>query len=213
MKESQTESKSLWQKTPVSNLVRYVPSGILFARMKVKGKLIRRSLKSKSLSVGKLRLSDLEKQERQMAENASSLSEGKMTFGDALQIYRQRLHGDASLKPRTKAHREERIAVLLKTWPSLETTDVRKISKQDCLQWGAGYSTSAVNFNKTAQTLRLILDIPIEAGIRYDNPARFIKTMKVRQQPLQLPSRAQFHYLIESVRAVNKRFRRARGAS
>jgi hypothetical protein len=98
MKESQTESKSVWQKTPVSNLVRYVPSGILFARMKVKGKLIRRSLKSKSLSVGKLRLSDLEKQERQMAENASSLSEGKMTFGDALQIYRQRLHGDASLK-------------------------------------------------------------------------------------------------------------------
>jgi integrase len=174
--------------------------------MKVKGKLIRRSLKSKSLSVGKLRLSDLEKQERQMAENASSLSEGKMTFGDALQIYRQRLHGDASLKPRTKAHREERIAVLLKTWPSLETTDVRKITKQDCLQWGAGYSTSAVNFNKTAQTLRLILDIPIEGGIRYDNPARFIKTMKVRQKPLQLPSRAQFHSLIESVRAVNKRF-------
>ena len=120
MKESQTESKSVWQKTPVSNLVRYVPSGILFARMKVKGKLIRRSLKSKSLSVRKLRLSDLEKQERQMAENASSLSEGKTTFGDALQIYRQRLHGDASLKSRTKAHREERIAVLLKTWPSLE---------------------------------------------------------------------------------------------
>jgi hypothetical protein len=49
-----------------SSLVRYVPSGILFARMKVKGKLIRRSLKSKSISVGKLRLSDLEKQERQM---------------------------------------------------------------------------------------------------------------------------------------------------
>ena len=92
MKESQTESKSLWQKTPVSNLVRYVPSGILFARMKVKGKLIRRSLKTKTITVGKLRLSDMEKQERQMAESASSLSEGKMTFGDALEIYRQRLH-------------------------------------------------------------------------------------------------------------------------
>ncbi len=47
MKESQTESKSLRQKTPVPNLVRYVPTGILFARMEVKGKLIRRSLKSK----------------------------------------------------------------------------------------------------------------------------------------------------------------------
>ncbi|HEY3862642.1 MAG TPA: hypothetical protein VGO59_12220 [Verrucomicrobiae bacterium] len=35
----------------------------------------------------------LGKQERQMAENASSLSEGKMTFADALQIYRQRPQG------------------------------------------------------------------------------------------------------------------------
>jgi integrase len=206
MKESKTESESVWQKTPVPNLVRYIPSGVLFARVRVKGKLIRRSLKTKGLSVGQLRLADLEKKERQMAEHASSLTEGKMTFADALRIYRQRLEGDSSLKPRTKAHRKERISVILKTWPSLDKTDVRKITKQDCLQWAAGYSSSAVNFNKTAQTLRLILDIPIESGVRYDNPARFIKTMKVRQKPLQLPSRAQFHSLIESVRAVNRRF-------
>ena len=206
MKESKTESKAVWQKTPVSNLVRYGPSGTLFARVRVKGKLIRRSLKTKGLSVAKLRLADLEKAERQMAEHATAFSGGKMTFADALAIYRQRLHGDASLKPRTKAHREERISALLKTWPILEKMDVRKITKQDCLVWAASYLTSAVNFNKTVQTLRAILEVPIEAGIRYDNPARFIKTMKVRLKPLQLPSRAQFHALAESVRAVNKRF-------
>jgi hypothetical protein len=88
--------------------------------MKVKGKLIRQSLKPKSVSVGKLCLSDLEKQER--PENASSLSEGRTKFADALQIYPQRLLGDASLKPRTKAHRAERIAVPLKRWPFLKTT-------------------------------------------------------------------------------------------
>jgi hypothetical protein len=206
VKESPTESNSVWQKTPVPNLVRYIPSGTLFARVRVKGKLIRRSLQTKGLSVGQLRLADLKKQERQLAEHASTLFEGKMTFADALKIYRQRLHGDSSLKPRTKSHREERIAVILKSWPSLERTDVRKITKQDCLHWAARYSASAVNFNKTAQTLRSILDIPIEAGIRYDNPARFIKTMKVRQKTLQLPSRIQFRSLIEAVRAVNRRF-------
>lgn len=196
----------LWQKTPVSNLVRYVPSGMLFARVRVKGKLIRRSLKTKGLSVAKLRLADLEKAERQLAEHATAYSDGKMTFKDALGIYRQRLHGDASLKLRTKAHREERISALLKTWASLEKTDVRKITKQDCLAWAAGYTTSAVNFNKTVQTLRSVLEIAIEAGVRYDNPARFIKTMKVRQKPLQLPSRAKFHELVQSVRKVNRRF-------
>ena len=63
-----------------------------------------------------------------------------------------------------------------------------------------------MNFNKTAQTLRAILDIPIEAGICYDNSAQFIKAMKVRLKPLQLPSRVQFHELIKFVRTVNNRF-------
>jgi hypothetical protein len=59
---------------------------MLFARVRVKGKLIRRSLKTRKLSVGKLRLADFEKSERQMAENGSALTDGKMTFADALAI-------------------------------------------------------------------------------------------------------------------------------
>jgi hypothetical protein len=131
VKECKTESQNVWQKTPVSNLVRYVASGILFARIHIQDKLIRRSLKSKVLSVAKLRLIDLEKAERQMGEHALAFQVDKMTFADALAIYRQRLHGDASLKTRTKAHREERISVVLKTWPLIEKMDVRKITKQD----------------------------------------------------------------------------------
>ena len=129
-----------------------------------------------------------------------------MTFENALAIYRQRFQGDASLKPRTKEHREERIHVLLKTWPSLGKIDIRKLTKQECLAWAASYKCSSENFNKTVQTLRKILEIAIEAGVRYDNPARFIKTMKVRQKPLQLPSRTQFQEIIKHVRTVNKRF-------
>jgi hypothetical protein len=39
---------------------------MFFARMRVKGKLIRRSLKTQVLSVARLRLGDLEKEERQI---------------------------------------------------------------------------------------------------------------------------------------------------
>lgn len=206
MKASEQERQTVWQKTPYANLVRYEPSGKYFARLRVRGKLIRRCLKTTSITVAKLRLADLEKAERQMADHATNFDGGKMSFADALAIFRQRVHGDQSLKPRTKEHREERIAALLKTWAGLENMDVRKITKQDCLTWAARYSTSAVNFNKTVQTLRAILEIPIESGIRYDNPAGFIKPMKIRLKPLQLPTRAQFHALVESVRAVNRRF-------
>ena len=99
---------------------------MLFAQMRVKGKRIRRSLKAQVLSVAELRLGDLEGEERQIAEHATAYVGGEMTFGDALAIYRQRLQGDASLKPRTKEHREERIRALLKTWPSLHALDVAR---------------------------------------------------------------------------------------
>ena len=36
----------LWQKTQFSNLIRYTPSGTYFARLRVNGKLIRKTLKT-----------------------------------------------------------------------------------------------------------------------------------------------------------------------
>ena len=56
-----------WQKNQFSNLVRYVPSGTYFARVRIHGKLIRKSLKTNVLTVAKLRLADFEKSERQSA--------------------------------------------------------------------------------------------------------------------------------------------------
>jgi hypothetical protein len=57
VKDSIAAPKDLWLKTPFANLVRYVPSGIYFSRIRVWGKLIRRSFKTNSLTVAKLRLS------------------------------------------------------------------------------------------------------------------------------------------------------------
>jgi hypothetical protein len=64
---------------------------MLFARMRVKGKLIRRSLKTQVLSVAKSRLHDLERKERHIAEYATAHVRGKMIFGDTLVVYGQRL--------------------------------------------------------------------------------------------------------------------------
>ena len=89
-----------------------------------------------------------------------------MTFGDALQTYRERLKGDYSLKEQNKTYREERIAALLKSWTDLEQTDIAKISKTDCLAWAArfGEKASPSAFNNTTGTLKLVLDIAVEAG-------------------------------------------------
>ena len=197
---------SVWQKTPITNLVRYEPSCILFARIRINGKLIRRSLKTKTLSVAKLRLVDLEKSERGRTEMNEGYTEGKLTFGEAMAIFEERVKKDPALKPRTKEHRAERISVIKKTWPAILNTDIRRITRQDCLNWAHAYQSSAINFNKTVQTIKKIFDIAIESGIRYDNPAGAIKTMKIRVEPLHLPSRDQFAKIINEIRKVNKRY-------
>jgi hypothetical protein len=61
------------KKTPVSNLGRHIPSHTLFARTCVKGKLIRRSPKSKVLSVASLRLADLEIAEEPMTRHTLAI--------------------------------------------------------------------------------------------------------------------------------------------
>ena len=94
---SETEKDSEWQKTPCANLVRYKSSGIYFARFRVKGKLIRRSLKTGQMSVAKLRLGDLEKQERQRAEHQTAVGDGTMAFADAQAIYQQGCPHDGHL--------------------------------------------------------------------------------------------------------------------
>ena len=161
--------ESLWQKTQFANLVRYIPSGIYFARFRVRGKLIRKSLKTDTLTVAKLRLGDLEKAERQTSESQSNATRGKMTFGDALKIYRERVNGDVSLKQRSKEYYAERVTALLKSWPSLEPTDVRRISPSDCLTWAASFGNGAspTAFNNTVKVLRGILAIAMECGARY----------------------------------------------
>ena len=187
-----------WQRTSYANLVRYVPSGTYFSRIKVRGKLIRRSLKTTSITVAKLRLGDLEKEERQRAEGQTAVANGTMTFGDALSIYTQRLQGNLALKPRSKTYRAERVAALLKSWPSLEKTDVAHISKPDCLGWAAGYApkVSSTNFNNTIGTFNQIMDLAVESGARYDNPGRHVKRVRVRFKKPNLPSHSDFEKIL-----------------
>jgi hypothetical protein len=63
-----------WQKSPFGNLIRYVSSGTYYARLRVKGKLVRRSLKTSVLSVAKLRLGDFEREERQRGAETNTAS-------------------------------------------------------------------------------------------------------------------------------------------
>ena len=216
MKKSQTAAKDgvekpkLWQKTSFANLIRYLPSGVYFLRVRVHGQLIRKSLKTDVLSVAKLRLTDEEKKYRQGAQRQLALQRGRgqMNFSDALEIYRARLAANTEIKSKTKHYYTQRIESLLRTWPSLEKTNVRDISKQSCLDWAAKYKGSATAFNNTALVLRMVLDIAMESGVIYENAARHIVRRAIKPKELHLPDNAKFVEMVQTIENAGGRFSR-----
>jgi len=213
MNDSKSEKEPQWQKTPIANLVRNTSSGNYYARVRVRGKLIWKTLKTDRMSVAKLRLGDFLKEENHRAEATQATIRGKMTFGDALVIYRQQLQAAQHLKPSAKLYREKCIKALLKTWPELEASDVRKISANDCREWASRFARdySPTVFNNTVGTLRHVIRIAIQSGARYGNPADEIKKVKVRQKVLTLPEHHQFLLLVQKVRTAGGGFSRGCG--
>jgi integrase len=205
------DTARLWQKTQFSNLIRYTPSGTYFARLRVNGKLIRKTLKTDVLSVAKLRLADFEKFERQSADTHTNATRGKLTFGEAMEIYRQRINGAVTLKQRSKDYYAERITALRSSWPDLEKTDVRKITKADCMNWAAsfGHGASPTAYNNTVKVLRDLLTIGMESGARYDNPALSIKRASLKAKKLKLPEFDKFNDFIATMEGSGGRFSRS----
>jgi hypothetical protein len=207
-KNGQPKQRNLWEKTQYANLVRYVPSGTLFARFKVRGKLIRESLETSDVALGKRRLDELEAKERAATENHRN---GKLTFKEVLHELRERgyrvsVGGRSSrkkkpLKPRTRSYYEERITALLKSWPGLEGTPVRKISRRDCERWADSFSqnVSPSAYNHTISMLRQALQIGVDSGARYDNPALALGRMSERPKKLHLPEAGQFEEFLTEI--------------
>ncbi len=190
-----------WVKTPVANLVRYKPSGIYFARVRVRGKLFRASLKTDVMSVAKLRLNEFEKEKQDEMGDDSSVRGGKMTVADAVAIFRTRLDGRQDVKEGAKVYRRKCLEALLKSWPELESKPVGKVGKDDCLSWAHKYAAeySASVYNNTVGTLRMILDIAVEKGARAQNPARFISKKRITHRELVLPSPEQFETFVNHI--------------
>ncbi|MGH7975622.1 MAG: tyrosine-type recombinase/integrase [Limisphaerales bacterium] len=52
----------------------------------------------------------------------------------------------------------------------------------------------------------MVLQIAVDSGARYDNPANKIKKAKIRQKILKLPEQSQFPVLVQSIRKAGGRF-------
>jgi len=198
---------SLWERTAVQNLFRYRPPGTYFARFKVGGKPIRQTLETSVFSVAKQRLPDKMREYRSRHESIKAFANGKMTVGDAAEVYLQKVNAKISLKPRSKQYYADLIAFITGSWPALMETDVRKVTDRDCEFWLARYQQEYAPsvVNNAIATLRAIFQEAISTGARFNNPAAGLSRVKIRQKRLELPSREQFLRFVEEIRTAGAR--------
>lgn len=155
--------------------------------------------------VSKRRLPEKIREYRSRRESAKAFADGKMTVGDAAEVYLRKVHTSASLKPRSKDYREMILGFIKRSWPSLLETDVRKVS--DCENWFARYQQqyAPTVANNSIGTLRAVFDEAISTGARFNNPVASLSRIKVRQKQLDLPSRDEFLKFVEAIRTAGAR--------
>ncbi len=195
-----------WEKTKLQNLVRH-KSGRYYARFYLDGKEIWKSLKTDHFTIAESRLAEALKEHRQQRGKESSRSSSKMTFGDAGKLHLERIEESVTLKKRTKIYWKATYDAMMKSWPELAAMEVRKVTNALCRKWAAGYAkkTSAARYNNSLSLLKHVLDMAIECGVIYSNPATGLDRRTVHSKKLELPTLDQFAKFIGEMRSAHSR--------
>src|SRR5258708_11676362 len=129
MKQRKTVKKT-WKTTRLQNLLQH-KSRRYYARAFAGGKEVWKALKTSHFSVAEARLAEFLKEHRQRINNGNGEVSAKMTFADAAAIHLSNLSDNLRIKLRTRHYWRQRLAALIKSWPGLNETEVRKITQPD----------------------------------------------------------------------------------
>jgi integrase len=216
----------LWTKMNGTNLYRH-KNGRYYARVFVSGKEIWKSLKTTTKSTAEERLEEHVRNARKQRASGFKTADGKLSFGDVVAMYRANFLLDAELAENTKNFREAGVKLVLKTWPGVGAVNVRKITIPMVREWALNMRAKAqpyvpigakracrnstgaspTTFNCALDALRHTLDIAVEAGHLFTNPARdkSIKRAtpkKKRMERTEMPSREEFQALIKAIESA-----------
>jgi integrase len=199
--KEQKPSKT-WERTRLQNLLRH-KSGRYYARAFAGGKEVWKALKTAHFSVAQAKLAEFLKEHRQRISTGNGEVSAKMTFGEAATIHLRNLDDNLSIKPRTRHYWRQRLAALIKSCPGLNEVEVRKITSADCKKWASAYAKAAspTNYNNTVALLRHVLNVAVEAGVIYSDPAAALKRAAIRAKEIALPSTDKFNALLKEMRA------------
>ncbi len=216
-----SEAQPGWISTNIKGLYRHT-NGRYYARVSRGGKKMWKSLGTKLKSVAEKKLNEHLSVVRGQQPTEVEVSEGKLTFGKAVEMYRLNFQRDAEIAAGTKEFRKAGVKLVLKTWPGIEDLNVRSISVPMVREWALrlrsetkpyvpknakspsrrSKGASPTTFNCALDALRHTLDLAVESGRIFSNPARdaSIKRATPKLRRLQLPTGEQFVKIVKAIK-------------
>lgn len=191
MKTKEGKPRITWAKTKVQYLVRCLPSGTYYARLRLNGKPVRQALGTDNFEAAKLKLADYLRQARTPKPEGKcpSLSQmwpdfelsWKPDLAERTKAYYREIWGSfkrghkSSFKGAGAKRGSKDTAPDI--WPEFFSKPLVKLTRQDCQAWYRDYCQdfSTSRSNAALGILNIIFEIAIEQRRRMDNPARVLK--------------------------------------
>lgn len=188
-----------------TNLFRRKDSGVYYARVKVNGKSVFKSLDTESRSVADSLLTQTVADMR--AGRGAKMGVG-ITLAECAAVYlkqkeergyrkRNRQGVEQSsfkpLKQRSLDYRRETVEALKRLWDGFDDQQAALVTEKDChkVADAARRKYKATRFNGIVQSLRGILAVAVESGALSSNPAMGVYFAEVKPSDKQIPTREQ----------------------
>jgi integrase len=179
-------------------LYRYSSNGVYYARIRVDGKEIKRTLATTDRAIAQRELARFKNEQRQIDR-----SQGKLTLVELCNRYLKTVQHQ---KPRTIEGKTCIVSRIKRDWPTGRVTQVGKIKPSDVDLWLASIARRAKRFGAASRNAHLacikeLFALAVRDRIIPVSPATHLKSAK-RERPIRLtPTFEQFKAIIADVRA------------
>jgi integrase len=174
-------------------LYRYSSNGVYYARLKIDGKEIKRSLGTTDRTLGRRKLSALKDEVRQVDR-----SQGKLTLAELCERYLKTVQHQ---KPKTVERKTFIVGRIKTDWPTGKLTQVGKIKPSDVDLWLAQHRFGSASRNLHISCVKELFNSAVRDRIITASPAAHLRSAK-REKPIRLtPTFEQFKAVVADVRS------------
>ena len=174
-------------------LYRYLPNGVYYARIKIDGKPIKRSLETTDRVFANRKLRVFRDEQRHIDRSRGNLTLAELCDRYLLTIQHQ--------KAKTIERKTLIVGRIKANWPTGRLTQVGKIRPSDADVWLSRYSFGAVSRNLHVACIKDVFALAVRDRIISASPVEHLLSVKV-EKPIRLtPTFEQFKAIIADVRA------------